>query len=89
MTKSIALDFADRGVRCNAICPSAVETPSMTDRIEAMEDPEAARAAFSSRQPVGRMGTPAEIAALAVYLAGDGAGYTTGSTIVIDGGASL
>lgn len=89
MTKSIALDFADRGIRCNAICPSAVETPSMTTRIEAMEDPSAARTAFSSRQPVGRMGTPAEIAALAVYLAGDGARYTTGSAIVIDGGASL
>lgn len=89
MTKSIALDFADRGIRCNAICPSAVETPSMTARIEAMEDPETARAAFSSRQPVGRMATPAEIAALAVYLAGDGARYTTGSAIVIDGGASL
>ncbi|SIS90276.1 SDR family oxidoreductase [Paracoccus saliphilus] len=89
MTKSVALDYASVGIRCNAICPSGVETPSMTDRIEAMEDPDAARAMFSSRQPVGRMGTPAEIAELALYLASDASVYMTGSHIVIDGGAKL
>ena len=89
MTKSIARDYADAGIRCNAICPSAVETPSMTDRINAMEDPQAARAAFASRQPVGRMGTPEEIAELATYLASDASGFMTGSAVVIDGGAKL
>ena len=89
MTKSIAKDFAADGIRCNAICPSGVETPSMTARIEAVDDPDAARAAFSSRQPVGRMATPDEIAELAVYLASDLSAFMTGSAVVIDGGAKL
>lgn len=89
MTKSVAKDFADTGVRCNAICPSGVETPSMSARIDAMADPAAARAAFNERQPVGRMGTPAEIAHLATYLASDESRFMTGSAIVIDGGAKL
>lgn len=89
MTKSVALDYAAHGIRCNAICPSAVETPSMTARIAAMEDPSAARQAFSSRQAVGRMGRPDEIAELAVYLASDASAFVTGSHIVIDGGAKL
>ncbi|MBT6277201.1 MAG: SDR family oxidoreductase [Chromatiales bacterium] len=89
LTKSVARDYADQGIRCNAICPSAVETPSMTARIEALDDPPAARELFSSRQPVGRMGTPIEIAHLAVYLASDESRFTTGSAIVIDGGAKL
>lgn len=89
MTKSIARDFASQGIRCNAICPSAVETPSMTMRIDAMEDPDAARAAFSSRQPVGRMANPEEIAEMAVYLASDLSAFMTGSAVVIDGGAKL
>jgi 2-keto-3-deoxy-L-fuconate dehydrogenase len=89
MTKSVALDYAAHGIRCNAICPSAVETPSMTARIAAMDDPAAARQAFSSRQAVGRMGRPDEIAELAVYLASDASAFVTGSHIVIDGGAKL
>lgn len=89
MTKSVALDYAAQGIRCNAICPSAVETPSMTARIAAMADPAAARQAFSSRQAVGRMGRPDEIAELAVYLASDASAFITGSHIVIDGGAKL
>lgn len=89
MTKSIARDFASQGIRCNAICPSAVETPSMTMRIDAMDDPDAARAAFSSRQPVGRMANPEEIAEMAVYLASDLSAFMTGSAVVIDGGAKL
>lgn len=89
MTKSVALDYAAQGIRCNAICPSAVETPSMTARIEAMDEPAAAREAFSQRQAVGRMGRPDEIAELAVYLASDASAFVTGSHIVIDGGAKL
>ncbi len=89
MTKSIALDYAARNIRCNAICPSAGETPSMAARIKAMDDPVAARAAFESRQPIGRMATPAEIAEIAVYLASDVSGCVTGSAIVMDGGAKL
>ncbi|WP_282605686.1 SDR family oxidoreductase [Pelagibius sp. Alg239-R121] len=89
MTKSIAKDYASRGIRCNAICPSAVETPSMTARIEAMDDPDTARSMFAERQPVGRMATPNEIADLAVYLASDESRFMTGSAIVIDGGAKL
>lgn len=89
MTKSVALDFAGSGIRCNAICPSAVETPSMTARINASQDSAAARQTFSSRQPVGRMATPREIAELAVYIASDAAAFMTGSAVVIDGGAKL
>lgn len=89
MTRSVALDYAADNIRCNAICPSAVETPSMTARIEAMEDSAAARQGFNARQPLGRMGTPAEIAELAVYLASDLSGFMTGSALRIDGGAKL
>lgn len=89
MTISVARDYASANIRCNAICPSAIETPSMTARIEAMPDSAAARHGFSSRQPLGRMGTPAEIAELAVYLASDLSGFMTGSQLVIDGGAKL
>jgi len=89
LTKSVALDYASHNIRCNAICPSAVETPSMAARIAAMEDPVTARAAFESRQPIGRMATPAEIAEMAVYLASDLSGCVTGSSIIMDGGAKL
>ena len=89
ITKSIAKDFSDQGIRCNAICPSAVETPTMTERINAMPDPENARQQFNQRQLVGRMGSPQEIASLAIYLASDESKFTTGSAIVIDGGAKI
>ena len=89
LTKSIALDYASKSIRCNAICPSAVETPSMAARISAMDNPVKARAAFESRQPIGRMATTTEIAEMAVYLAGDLSGCVTGSTIIMDGGAKL
>ena len=89
LTKSIALDYASQSIRCNAICPSAVETPSMAARISAMDNPVKARAAFESRQPIGRMATTTEIAEMAVYLAGDVSGCVTGSTIIMDGGAKL
>lgn len=86
LTKSVAMDFVGRGIRCNAICPGTVETPSLEDRISAQGDPAAARQAFVARQPMGRLGTPMEIAALALYLASDESAYTTGAIHVIDGG---
>jgi len=89
LTKSIAADFVGRGIRCNAICPGTVQTPSLDDRIAAQGDVEKARAAFIARQPMGRLGKPEEIAALAVYLASDESGFTTGAIHVIDGGWTL
>jgi 2-keto-3-deoxy-L-fuconate dehydrogenase len=86
MTKSIAADYVTRGIRCNAICPATVESPSLEQRLHAMGDYETARAAFIARQPMGRIGKPEEIAALAVYLASDEAGFVTGQAMIIDGG---
>lgn len=89
LTKSIAADFVTKGIRCNAICPATVESPSLEDRLAATGDYEAARAAFVARQPMGRIGRPEEIAALVVYLASDESAYTTGTAQVIDGGWAL
>ncbi|MDE0969503.1 MAG: SDR family oxidoreductase [Octadecabacter sp.] len=86
MTKSIAADFVTQGIRCNAICPGTVESPSLEQRLRDTGDYDAARAAFVSRQPLGRIGKAEEIAALVVYLASDESGYTTGIAHVIDGG---
>jgi len=93
MTKSIAADFITRGVRCNAICPGTVESPSLQDRIRAQAQAggqtiEQVQAAFVARQPMGRVGTTSEIAALAVYLASDESAFTTGTAQIIDGGWS-
>lgn len=88
LTKSVAADFAATGVRCNAICPGTVDTPSLRERIAEAPDPTAARAAFVARQPMGRLGTAEEVAALALYLAADESSYTTGAIHVIDGGWS-
>jgi len=88
LTKSVAADYVERGVRCNAICPGTVETPSLGERIAALGDPVTARAAFVARQPIGRLGRPEEIAALCVHLASDESAYTTGAIHVIDGGWS-
>ena len=87
LTKSIAADYVAKGIRCNAICPGTVESPSLQDRLRAQGDYEKARAAFIARQPIGRIGRPEEIADLAVYLAT--ATYTTGQIHIIDGGWSL
>ena len=84
LTKSVAADFVGKGIRCNAICPGTVDSPSLQERLRATGDYETARAAFIARQPIGRFGTPEEIADLAVYLAG--ATYTTGQVYAIDGG---
>lgn len=94
LTKSVAADFVTAGIRCNAICPGTVQTPSLDERIAAagVQAPggiEAARRAFIDRQPLGRLGTAEEIALLAVYLASDEAKFTTGAIHVIDGGWSL
>ncbi len=86
MTKAIAADHITQGIRCNAICPGTVESPSLEERLAATGDYDAARAAFIARQPIGRIGKPEEIAALVVYLASDESAYTTGVAHVIDGG---
>lgn len=89
MTKSVAADFVTQGVRCNAICPGTIDTPSLGDRMAATGDAEAARQAFVARQPMGRLGTAEEVAALALYLASDEAQFTTGAVHVIDGGWTM
>jgi len=86
MTKSIAADYIAQGIRANAICPATVESPSLRERMRAMGDYETARAAFIARQPMGRIGKPEEIAALAVFLASDESSFITGQAIAIDGG---
>ena len=93
MTKAVAADFITKGVRCNAICPGTVESPSLRERIAAQakasgQTLEQVEAAFVSRQPMGRLGRVEEIAALAVYLASDESSFTTGTAQVIDGGWS-
>lgn len=93
LTKAVAADFVKQGIRCNAICPGTVQTPSLDDRIAANAAAagslEAARTGFIARQAMGRLGTPEEIAALAVYLGSDETQFITGQTIVIDGGWTL
>jgi 2-keto-3-deoxy-L-fuconate dehydrogenase len=89
MTKSIAADFVAQNIRCNAICPGTVETPSLEERIAAQGDVEKVRAAFVARQPMGRLGTAEEIAAAALYLASDESAFLTGQMLVIDGGWSI
>jgi len=89
LTKAIAADFIRKGIRCNAICPGTVQSPSLEQRIAAQGDTEKAFAAFVARQPMGRLGRPEEIAALAVYLASDESSFTTGQIHIIDGGFSV
>jgi 2-keto-3-deoxy-L-fuconate dehydrogenase len=86
LTKSVAADFIARGIRCNAICPGTVATPSLDARLQATGDYAAAKAAFIQRQPMGRLGEASEVAALAVYLASDESAFTTGQCHIIDGG---
>jgi 2-keto-3-deoxy-L-fuconate dehydrogenase len=88
LTKSIAADFVSKGIRSNAICPGTVDTPSLHERLTATGDYAAAWAAFTSRQPMGRLGRPAEIASLALYLASDESAFVTGQCHIIDGGWS-
>ena len=86
MTKSVAADFITQGIRCNAICPGTVDTPSLHERLSATGNYEKAHREFVARQPMARLGTADEIAALALYLASDDTAFTTGQTHVIDGG---
>ncbi|NNL73874.1 MAG: SDR family oxidoreductase [Silicimonas sp.] len=88
LTKAVAKDFITNGIRCNAICPGTVDSPSLHDRLRATGDYDAAMKAFVARQAMGRLGTAEEIASLAVFLAEDGSAYMTGQAVVIDGGWS-
>ncbi len=89
LTKSVAADYVKRGIRCNAVCPGTVDTPSLGDRINAYSDPEQARKDFIARQPMGRLGNVEEIAQLCVYLGSDESVFMTGQTVLIDGGITL
>jgi 2-keto-3-deoxy-L-fuconate dehydrogenase len=88
LTKSVAADFITQRIRCHAICPGTVDSPSLEQRMRAQGDIEAARSAFVARQPMGRIGKPEEIASLVVYLASEESSYSTGTVHVIDGGWS-
>lgn len=89
LTKAVAADHIRQGIRCNAICPGTIQSPSLDDRINTFDDPVQARKDFIARQPLGRLGTAEEIAEGAVYLGSDAAKYTTGTTMIIDGGLSI
>jgi 2-keto-3-deoxy-L-fuconate dehydrogenase len=89
LTKSVAADYVADGIRCNAICPGTVDTPSLQDRINANADPEAARKAFIARQPMGRLAQPHEIAPLVVFLASDESVFVTGQAYAVDGGITV
>lgn len=89
LTKSLAMDFVKDGIRVNCICPATVDTPSLRQRIADSPDPEEARRTFVARQPMGRIGTPQEIAAMALFLASDDSRYMTGQAIIMDGGMKL
>lgn len=89
LTKSVAIDYVRRGIRCNAICPGTVDTPSLADRINAFSDPEQARKDFIARQPMGRLATADEITGAAVYLASDESVFMTGQAVIVDGGITI
>lgn len=89
MSKSIAMDYIKNGIRVNTICPGTVDSPSLHARAASTGDEATSMQNYIARQPIGRLGTPEEIAAVAVYLAGDESGYTTGTDIIVDGGIRL
>ena len=89
LTKSVAADFIRKGIRCNAIAPGTIATPSLDDRINAFDDPIAARKAFIERQPMGRLGEAEEVAEAVLYLASDESAFTTGTILLVDGGFAL
>lgn len=89
LTKSVAADYVTRGIRCNAICPGTVESPSLHDRLRATGDYDQAMKDFIARQPMGRLGSAEEIASLALYLASDESAFTTGQAHIVDGGWAI
>jgi len=89
LTKSVAADFVTKGIRCNAVCPGTVDTPSLGDRINANADPEEARKAFIARQPMGRLAKAEEIAPVVVFLASDESIFATGQAFTVDGGITI
>ena len=89
LTKSVALDYVNRGIRCNAICPATILTPGLNTRLESSPDPEAARSTIVDRHKMGRLGSVEEVAAAAVYLADDASAFMTGQLLIMDGGMTL
>ena len=89
LTKSIAADYVKQGVRCNAVCPGTIDTPSLADRINALPDPVQARKDFIARQPMGRLGTVDDMVPLFIYLASDESAFATGTTFSVDGGMTI
>ncbi len=89
LTKSVAADYVADGIRCNALCPGTVDTPSLQDRIDAYEDPVEARKMFIARQPMGRLATAEEVVEMVVYLASDAAAFVTGQAMIVDGGICI
>jgi 2-keto-3-deoxy-L-fuconate dehydrogenase len=89
LTKSVALDYVNRGIRCNAICPATILTPGLNDRIESSPDPDAVRSTIVNRHKMGRLGTVEEVAEAAVYLADDKSAFMTGQLLIMDGGMTL
>ncbi len=89
LTKSVAADFVTKGIRCNAVCPGTVDSPSLQQRLCETGDYEAARKAFTARQPMGRIGTAEEIASIALWLASDDSQYSTGQNFILDGGLTV
>jgi 2-keto-3-deoxy-L-fuconate dehydrogenase len=89
LTKSVAIDYVRRGIRCNAICPGTVDTPSLGERINSFADPDQARKDFIARQPMGRLATAEEITGAAVYLASDESIFMTGQSLIVDGGITI
>ncbi len=89
LTKSVAADFVTRGIRCNTICPGTVDSPSLQQRLKAGGDYEAARKAFTARQPMGRLGTAEEMASIVLWLASDDSKFATGQNFIVDGGITI
>ncbi len=89
LTKSIAADYVKQGIRCNAVCPGTIDTPSLADRINALPDPVQARKDFIARQPMGRLGTVEDMVPLFIFLASDESSFATGTTFSVDGGMTI
>jgi 2-keto-3-deoxy-L-fuconate dehydrogenase len=89
LTKSVAIDYVKQGIRCNAVCPGTIDSPSLQDRLNSFDNPIQARQDFEARQPIGRLGRVEEVANLVLFLASDDSSYCTGSTYAVDGGFSI